>query len=593
MSSTGTRNERNVQTRVTEALIEADKNLINSFKIFSESSNSIAGLSGSPAQNSPKTPAGNYLAREGDSMIGPLALGPPLDFRVEIDISNTIDVGILNDNAQFSSNILLDSIQPNSFVLDIIANAAFDGQILIIRTFAPSTPFTISQGTLGNGGNIQTADDNDTTVGDLQMLVLVFDESLIINANTGGTWRVLGAFGGGGTVQDPIILNENNIGFVGVPGAIDVDFSVANFHRMELGADVSINLTNLPIAGKWETIILEFTQDGTGGHDVTFNDTFDNNITPIVNTGPDTITYIIFYSYNDGVNQIIIATPSVSDFASGVADPNYLLARLSANQTANTANDDQIEFDTVVNGDGLTVNNGIVSGFLAGHIYELEAVAAFIERGAGTGPVNVDIQFFDIAGAVLIGTKGNGIGYNSTAEFTPQILASAIFLPSADTNTIELRIKSPNLTLDVVAGTSANQPQTYLKITDITGFVGGGGTTVLFPKILIQDVQTITNPGATVNLNLSNFQSFVLEIDADLEITFTGLPSGTDREEQFKLEIIQDAFGGHDVTYSQTISPVDPPVIDTGANKREVLVGFAKRDDIGTIFFNIYTVGSS
>ena len=77
-SSTGTRKERTVQDRSAEAIIENDKQLINSFKVFSDSSNSVAGVAGQSVNNSPKTPAGNYLAREGDSMIGPLALGPPL-----------------------------------------------------------------------------------------------------------------------------------------------------------------------------------------------------------------------------------------------------------------------------------------------------------------------------------------------------------------------------------------------------------------------------------------------------------------------------------------------------------------------------------
>jgi len=198
MSSTGTRKPRDVQSRASDAIIESDKELINEFKIFAESSNSVAGLAGQAINNSPKTPAGNYLAREGDSMIGPIALGPPLNFRVEIDANNTIDIGPLNENAQFSSNIELDSTQPNSFVLDIIANAAFDGQILIMRTFGPDS-FTISQATLANGGNIQTPADEDFQLNALQMVLLVFDEALQIFANTGGTWRLLSGSGGGGT----------------------------------------------------------------------------------------------------------------------------------------------------------------------------------------------------------------------------------------------------------------------------------------------------------------------------------------------------------------------------------------------------------
>jgi hypothetical protein len=197
-SSTGTRKVRDVQSRASEAIIESDRELINSFKIFAESTNATAGLAGAAVNNSPKTPAGNYLAREGDSMIGPLALGPPLDFTVEIDTNNTIDIGPLSENVQYSSNIQLDSVQPNSFILNIIANAAFDGQVLIMRTFGPDS-FTINQGTLGNGGNIQTPDGANFTLEALQMIILVFDEALLIGANTGGTWRILSGAGSGGS----------------------------------------------------------------------------------------------------------------------------------------------------------------------------------------------------------------------------------------------------------------------------------------------------------------------------------------------------------------------------------------------------------
>jgi len=179
MSSTGTRKKRSVNEKANESIIELDKEIIAEFKIFSETSNSVAGSAGPAISNSPMTPAGNYLAREGDSMIGPLALGPPLNFRIDVDASNTIDIGILNDNRQYSSNVQLDDLQTNSSVLDIIANAAFDGQVLILRTFAPTIAYTISQGTVGNSGNIQTADGNDITLGDLQTLILIFDENFI------------------------------------------------------------------------------------------------------------------------------------------------------------------------------------------------------------------------------------------------------------------------------------------------------------------------------------------------------------------------------------------------------------------------------
>jgi len=159
---------------------------------------------------------GNFLRTVGDTMIGPLALAPPVDFRVQIDSDGIIDIGESSDNSQYSSNIQLDDIQPNTFVLDTIGGSAFDGQILVIRTFAPSIPFTISQATMANGGNIQTLNDADFTVGDLRVMTFIFDASLLVFTNTGGTWREITGddTGGGGGGGDVFLANTQT--FTGV-----------------------------------------------------------------------------------------------------------------------------------------------------------------------------------------------------------------------------------------------------------------------------------------------------------------------------------------------------------------------------------------
>ncbi len=196
MSSTAAREPRNDKKRTDEAILETDAQFIQGLKIFSGDSESVSGLAGGNAQNSPKAPAGNYLAREGDSMIGPIAYGPPVNFRVEIAADESINISNLGDSPQYSSNIELDAVQPNTFTLTRIDGANFDGQILIIRTFGPDS-FTISQATLANGGNIQTPNDEDFELPALSMIYLVFDEALVVFNNTGGTWRVLSAAGGG------------------------------------------------------------------------------------------------------------------------------------------------------------------------------------------------------------------------------------------------------------------------------------------------------------------------------------------------------------------------------------------------------------
>ncbi len=158
---------------------------------------------------------GNFLDPAGGAMIGAFALSPPVDFSVEIDSDGAIDIGRKDTNQQFSSNIQFEDIQPNTFTLDTITGAAYDGQLLVIRTFAPSSTFTIAAGTLGNGGNIQTPDGTDVTgIGDLQMLFFVFDDVLNIEANVGGSWRLLNTFGTGGSgSQTPWLSDIDADGF--------------------------------------------------------------------------------------------------------------------------------------------------------------------------------------------------------------------------------------------------------------------------------------------------------------------------------------------------------------------------------------------
>jgi len=588
MSSTGTRKPRDVQSRASEAIIENDKELIQSFKIFAESSNSTAGLAGPAVNNSPKTPAGNYVAREGDSMIGPLALGPPVDFRIEVDADNTIDIGSLNDNAQFSSNVQLDDLQPNSSVLDIIANAAFDGQILIIRTFAPTVPYTISQGTLANGGNIQTPDGNDIELGDLQISVLVFDESLIIHANTGGTWRVLFS-GGGGGVGDPIILNDHNYGQVGNE-TLNVDWTLANLQRMEVSDDnLVITMINLPepSPGRWERIILEFTQDLTG-HTVSFTDTFLNGVVPVVDSNPESVTSIEFYSYGiDATTHALVAFVTSGAFQ-GVADPVFMVAKMSSDQIDPVVND-VVDFDSVTEGSGLILTNGVISGFVPGHIYECS-----VSLGISGNTGRISYQFFENTGTPqLIGTRGIGIAIDSGSAQSNQSTASAIFSPTDVTDTLEVRVINTNIASnDILSGSSGTDvPMSLLKIIDITGYVGGSGTTIAFPKILINDVMTVANVTGTLNIDLAISQHWVLELIGNVTLTFINVPVANDTSEQVILEYVQDILGGHIVTYADTIAPVDPPVVTT-AGSREVITGFSRRTNGGTILFNLYLVGN-
>lgn len=267
---------------------------------------------------------GSFLPTGGGTMIGPFALGSPDDFRIIIDNTNGINVGQSAENEQYSSNLQLDSIQPNSFVLDRIDGGAFHGQVLVLRTFAPSLPFTISQATLGNGGNIQTPNGTDVSIGDLQEINFRFDTSLNIEANTGGTWRLFNSFGGSGGSGYSIIQDEGTplpqrttMNFIGTgvtvtddgpfgrtnitisgggsgsfpldfpednrgsPGSsVDVDFTASDRHyqQITLTEDITVNLNNFT-AGTTQLVTFRFIQNVVGEHTVTFNPPLDNTAT--------------------------------------------------------------------------------------------------------------------------------------------------------------------------------------------------------------------------------------------------------------------------------------------------------------------------
>jgi len=325
MSSTGVRDSNSIDKRVIKGLILNEAQFIQSLRVFANTS-TLSGLGATEGEinNSPIEASGNYLSRLGDKMLGPLALAPPLDFTIEIDTNNTIDIGPLNDNAQYTSNVQLDDIQPNSFVLDIIANAAFDGQLLFLRTFAPSSPFTISQGTLGNGGNIQTGDGNDLTVGDLQVVTLIFDEALKIEANTGGSWRILSVSSGGGSgSQTPWIQPINGAGFTLIDaGNITIkntqtDGAAANLilernDATPLDGDTLGNIfyngpTDIAAIATWASITVEALDVSNSAKqgELTINVQHDNSLAPIINYTGDDATF----RFSSGVD---IVRPNVN-----------------------------------------------------------------------------------------------------------------------------------------------------------------------------------------------------------------------------------------------------------------------------------------
>jgi len=256
----------------------------------------FAGVSAAGSQGG----TGNFLRTAGDTMTGPFALGPPVDFSIEIDSDGIIDIGESSSNSQFTSNIQLEDIQPNTFVLDTIAGAAFDGQILVLRTFAPSLPITIAQATLANGGNIQTPNDADFDMGDLQVIALFFDASLIIFDNApGGTWRVLtGDATGGGGLSEPIELGFNEVTTQTPPTLTIVAGDQFNPSHIDLDQDIKIQLDISATINKYKSIFVIIDTTG-GGFTVEWPTSVANP--PVIDDSTAQRISVILYTLDNGV----------------------------------------------------------------------------------------------------------------------------------------------------------------------------------------------------------------------------------------------------------------------------------------------------
>jgi len=247
----------------------------------------------------------DVLRKQGDAMLGPIAFNPHSTIidNGHIDISPNTTSGVRTDT---SYCYVLGQGTPDD--LNWIDGAQFNGQFLIIQGTNQQVINLKSALNPGVDGNILTPDgadvvlDGTVTLLNVPAVILTFD----ITA-PGGAWRVISGAGGGGGgsgLTDPIILNENDLGTIGAVNQL-IDWSTHNFYRMTLNDDISITMQNLPASGKWEQVIVEFTQDVVGNHGVTFLDTFANGLTPTINPGANSKSVATFYAYNDGSNVIM------------------------------------------------------------------------------------------------------------------------------------------------------------------------------------------------------------------------------------------------------------------------------------------------
>jgi len=153
---------------------------------------------------------GNFLATQGDTMVGPIAVYPN-QVLIEIDIDGIADIS-KNTELAYTSYVRIDVTGPTN-VLDTLAGAGFDGQLVWLENVGP---MTISQSTVENGGNIVTSDGNDIVFTITQVTPMIFEAALVPPSGAQGGWRVIA---GGSTGGGDVSLWAN------FPAVSDIDFA--------------------------------------------------------------------------------------------------------------------------------------------------------------------------------------------------------------------------------------------------------------------------------------------------------------------------------------------------------------------------------
>ena len=326
---------------------------------------------------------------------------------------------------------------------------------------------------------------------------------------------VIAGGSGGGGVACPVICPENDLG--DVTGVTSIDWSLSPFHRMRLVGDTQIAMINLPSSPGWHEITVEFLEDPTGGHTVTFLDIFRNSPDPVVRRGANRYTIVKFYSYFDVIDNILTWQPPYltnSESNQSAINQGMIHVKLNTDQQSDLAVGDQIEWRTILFTNNMGISSGvgqlagIFSGFKTSRTYELTASLG-VEKGPPPGG-KITYQWYDIAQAQFIGTQGTATNTGTPID-SFQTIAKAFFFAFDTSDTVELRITSQSSSpIDTVFSgfptTSVDQtPESFAEIKDC------GQTQEQFDAGLgeLLDEDTILKPanppiGFTVNSTLFN-----------------------------------------------------------------------------------------
>lgn len=335
MSSTGVRRIRSTELRLAGAILDEDREQIESEKIFKDAGQNASA----PGIANLVTPGGNFLSKAGDIRRGPMGN----EFSIVGIIDNSIDVSITTPNytpfvivtPEGGADDILDNITPGSspffnqeiilqggnvsFSVTLQENLANDAPILtpggvdVVLDLGDTAGLIYSQlvsawivlwVSSGSGGGTTSP---LTTKGDIFGFSTVNDripvgtDGQILTADSadalGVSWQSSSAF------QFPIRPPITDLGTIGsITQILDLETTDGHVFKAIINGDVDFTFDNYPPSGNQQEWEVEIIQDGTGGHIVEFVDSEVVN-PPTIPTTPNSTTIVVFRT-NDGGTSV-------------------------------------------------------------------------------------------------------------------------------------------------------------------------------------------------------------------------------------------------------------------------------------------------
>jgi len=460
LTSTGIRNRRTTDEKIGDTINNANDEYIQRARKGIADSSPVTGNAGRPSASGPTTPGASTLDPAGGTMFGTLAYGPQAlaisDGRVNIQANQSgasKASSYILVTAQGSPDDLnfIDGADKNGQILDFqgtltqiinIKHADIGTISNIVGTTTVTVTTTINHNiTTGQKGNIL-----DTTNFNVQNVVftktgsntftypatgsatpetsgtfqrgniltsdgadIALDGTIFANAVPWvsmrfdptvlgfGAWRVQFGAGSGTGVSFPVIPPVDVRGNVNTNQDIDLSLTTAHSTTMTLTGDIDITFSNFPTTAnqiEWE---IEITQDGTGGHVITWPVAVVNP--PTLSTTAGLVAVVVFRTNDNGttirVGNTVTTGSSVSQWANfqAVNDVNFA--------TFDGINIDRLLFDQAAGGSLAAGVTGITSDASSNMIFNIPANTIYSLRSNALSILSLDNTSADLALALF------------------------------------------------------------------------------------------------------------------------------------------------------------------------------------------------